>query len=81
MNGKFVFYGEFVEGVKVRTHETRVLFLKYHDHKIIIWVSTRTNNAYSEQFLNNFLNFIFVERGMKIGRNIGWKDIGDEGME
>jgi hypothetical protein len=33
MNGKFVFNGEFVEGTKFRTYETRTFFLKDHDHR------------------------------------------------
>ena len=32
-NGKFVFNGEFVEGVEVRRHALRTLFLKDHDHR------------------------------------------------
>jgi hypothetical protein len=32
-----------------------------------------------EQFLNNFLNFIFLGKGMMIGMNIGRKVVGDEG--
>jgi hypothetical protein len=63
-NGKFFFYGEFVEGTKVRTHAPRAFFLKDHDHMIRVGASTRTNNTCVEQFLNNFLNFIFFwEKG------------------
>jgi hypothetical protein len=32
-NGKFVFNGEFVEGVEVRIHAPRTFFLKDHDHR------------------------------------------------
>jgi hypothetical protein len=38
-----------------------------------------TNNTDDEQFLNNFLNFIFLGKGMTIGTNIGRKDVGDKG--
>jgi hypothetical protein len=79
MNGKFVFDGEFVEGVKVKTHAPRAFFLKYYDHKIRIGASTRTNNACDKQFLNNFLNFIFPGKGMMIGKNFGRKFVGDKG--
>jgi hypothetical protein len=32
-NGKVVFNGEFVEGMEVRTHAPRIIFLKKHDHR------------------------------------------------
>ena len=41
--------------------------------------STRTNNTDDGQFLNNFLNFIFLGKGMMIGMNIGRKDSRDKG--
>jgi hypothetical protein len=78
-NGKFVFNGEFVEGVEVKTDEPRALFLKDHDHKRRIGAHTRTDNSCGEQFLNNFLNFIFLGKGMTIGTNIGRKDVRDKG--
>jgi hypothetical protein len=78
-NGKFVFDGEFVEGVKVRTHVPRAFFLKYHDHRRRIGARTRMDNTCGEQFLNNFLNFIFLGKGMMIGMNIGRKVVGDKG--
>jgi hypothetical protein len=56
MNGKIVFDGEFVEGMKVGIHVPRALFLEYHDHGRIIWVGNMADDTYVEQFLNNFLN-------------------------
>ena len=79
MNGKFVFDGEFVEGDKFRKHAPRALFIKGHDHGRIIGAHTRTYNTCGEQFLNNFLNFIFLGKGMMIGMNIGRNVVGDEG--
>jgi hypothetical protein len=43
--------------------------------------STRTDNTDDRQFLNNFLNFIFLGKGMTIGTHIGRKVVGDEGNE
>jgi hypothetical protein len=76
---KFVFDGEFVEGVKVRTHVPRFFFCKDDDNKKRVGARTRTDNTCGEQFLNNFLNFIFLGKGMMIGTNIGRKDTGDKG--
>jgi hypothetical protein len=78
-NGKFVFDGEFVEGVEVRTHVPRAFFLKDHDHRRRVGARTRTDNTCGEKFLNNFLNFIFLGKGMTIGMNIGRKVVGDKG--
>jgi hypothetical protein len=72
-NGKFVFNGEFVEGTEVRTHAPRTFFLKDHDHRRRVGARTRADNTCVEQFLNNFLNFIFLGKGMTIGTNIGRK--------
>jgi hypothetical protein len=44
-NGKLVLDGEFIEGTKVRTHAPSILFLKYHDHRRRIRVSTREDNT------------------------------------
>jgi len=44
----------------------------------IIGASTRTDNTHDEQLFNNFLNFIFLGKGMMIGMNIGRKDVGDK---
>jgi hypothetical protein len=78
-NGKFVFNGEFVEGVEFRTHAPRILFLKDHEHRIRGGARTRVHNTCVEQFLNNFLNFIFLGKGMTIGMDIGRKNSGDKG--
>jgi hypothetical protein len=37
------------------------------------------DNICSEKFLNNFLNFIFLGKGMMIGINIGRKVVRDKG--
>jgi hypothetical protein len=74
MNGKFVFNGEFVEGEKVKTHAPRNLFIKDHDHMRRVGARTREDNNCVEKFLNNFLNFIFLGKGMTIGMDIGRKD-------
>jgi hypothetical protein len=78
-NGKFFFDGEFVEGTKVRTHVPRALFLKDHDHRRRVGARTRMDNTCGEKFLNNFLNFIFLGKGMTIGTNIGRKVVRDKG--
>jgi hypothetical protein len=78
-NGKFVFKGEFVEGAEVRTHAPRTFFLKDHDHMRRVEDITRANNTCIEQFLNNFLNFIFLGKWMTIGTDIGRKASWDKG--
>ena len=78
-NGKFFFDGEIVEGEKVKTHAPRAFFLKYHDQRRRIGDSTRMDNTLGNKFMNNFLNFIFLGKGMMIGRNIGRKVVGDNG--
>jgi hypothetical protein len=60
MNVKFVFNGEFVEGAKVRTHAPRTFFLQDHDHMRRVGAHTRVDNTCVKQFLNHFLNFIFL---------------------
>ena len=79
MNGKFVFNDEFVEGAEVRTHAPRTFFLKDHDHRRRVRARTREDNTYIEKFLNNFLNFIFLGKGMITRTNIGRNVVGDEG--
>ena len=73
-NGKFFFDGEFVESTKIRTRAPSAFLLEYHDYRRRIGASTRTDNTYFKKFLDNFLNFIFLGKGMmirvKIGRNI-----------
>jgi hypothetical protein len=78
-NGKFVFNGEFVEGAKVRTHVPRNFFLKDHDHGKRVGGHTRADNTCVEKFLNHFLNFIFLGKGVTIGMDIGRKDSWDKG--
>jgi hypothetical protein len=63
MNGKFVFDDEFVEVVEIRTQVPISFFLKDHDHRRRVGARTRMDNTYGEQFLNNFLNFTFLEMG------------------
>jgi hypothetical protein len=41
-------------------------------------VDTRTNNTHLEQFLNDFLNFILLGKGMMIRVNIGRKNVRDK---
>jgi hypothetical protein len=77
-NGKFVFNGEFVEGVEVRTHALGTLFLKDHDHRRSVGDHTRTDNICVEQLLKFFLNFIFLRNGMMIGTDIGRKASSDK---
>jgi hypothetical protein len=59
-NGKFVFNGQFVEGMEVRTHSPRTFFLQDHDYKIRVRVRTRADNTCIKEFLDHFLNFIFL---------------------
>jgi hypothetical protein len=44
-NGKLVLHGEFIEGMKVRTHALSTLFLEYHDHRRRIRVVTGVDNT------------------------------------
>jgi hypothetical protein len=59
-NGKFVFNGQFVEGTEVKTHSPRTSFLWDHDYRRRVRVHTRVDNAYIKEFLDHFLNFIFL---------------------
>jgi hypothetical protein len=72
-NRKFVFNGEFVEGTKVRTHSPRTFFLQDHDHGRRVGAHTRADNTYVKEFLNHFLNFIFLGKGVMIRTDIGRK--------
>jgi hypothetical protein len=49
-------------------------FLEYHYHKRGIGDGTRTDNTFFKKLLNNFLNFILLDKGMTIRENIGRKD-------
>jgi hypothetical protein len=78
-NGKFVFNGDFFEGAEVRKHAPRTFFIKDHDHRRRVGAHTRVDNTFVEQFLNHFLNFILLGKGVKIGMNIGRKASCDKG--
>jgi hypothetical protein len=72
-NGKFVFNGKFVEGVEVMTHSPRTLLIQDHDHKRRVGARTRVNNACVKEFLDHFLSFIFLGKGVTIQTYIGRK--------
>ena len=78
-NGKFVFNGKFVEGMEVRTHSPRTFFLQDHDHRRRIGNRTREDNTCIKEFLDHFLNFIFLGKGVTIQTDIGRKDFGYKG--
>jgi hypothetical protein len=59
-NRKFVFNGQFVEGTEVRTHSPRAFFLQDHDYKRRVRARTTMDNTYIKEFLDHFLNFIFL---------------------
>jgi hypothetical protein len=65
-NGKFVFNGKFVEGTEVRTHFPRTLFIQDHDHIRRVGARTRVDNTCIKDFLDHFLNFIFLGKGVMI---------------
>jgi hypothetical protein len=44
-----------------------------------VWDRTRVDNTCVEKFLNNFLNFIFLGKGVMIGMDIGRKASWDKG--
>jgi hypothetical protein len=72
-NGEFVFDVKFVEGTEVRTHSPRTFFLQDHDHRRQIWACTRVDNACIKEFLDHFLNFIFLGKWVTIQTDIGRK--------
>jgi hypothetical protein len=53
--------------------------IKDHDHSRRVRAHTTTYNTFIEQFLNYFLNFIFLGKGVTIGTNIGRKASWDKG--
>ena len=59
-NEKFVFNGKFVEGMEVRTHSPKTFFLWDHDHGRRVGAHTRADKACIKEFLDHFLNFIFL---------------------
>jgi hypothetical protein len=73
-NGEFVFDGKFVEGTEFGTHSPTALFLQDHDHMRRIGAHTRADNACIKEFLDHFLNFIFLGKGVMIQTDIGRKD-------
>jgi hypothetical protein len=75
-NGEFVFNGNIVEGMEVKTHSPRTFFLQDHDHRRRVGACTRVDNAYIKEFLDHFLDFIFFGKGLTIWTDIGRKDSG-----
>jgi hypothetical protein len=73
-NGKFVFNGKFVEGTEVRTHSPITFFLEDHDHRRRVGDHFRADNTCIKNFLDHFLNFIFLGKGVTIEKEIGRKD-------
>jgi hypothetical protein len=59
-NEKFFFNGQLVEGTEVRINSPRTFFLQYHDYKRRVRARTRVDNACIKEFLDHFLNFIFL---------------------
>jgi hypothetical protein len=80
-NGKFVFNGKFVEGTEVRTHSPRTFFLQDHDHRRRVGAHTRADNACIKEFLDHFLNFIFLGKRVTIRTILGGRISGTRGME
>jgi hypothetical protein len=60
-------------------HRTMTTLLKDHDHRRRVGACTRADNTCVEQFLNYFLNFIFLGKGVTIGMDIGRKASWDTG--
>jgi hypothetical protein len=73
-NRKFVFNGKFVEETEVRTHSPRTFFLQDHDHRRRVGDRTREDNACIKEFLDHFLDFIFLGKGVMIRMDIGSND-------
>jgi hypothetical protein len=69
-NGEFVFDGKFVEGTKYMTHSLRTFFLQDHDHRRQVGARTRADNVCIKEFLDHFLNFIFLGKGVTIRTDI-----------
>jgi hypothetical protein len=57
----------------------RTFFLKDHDHRRRVGDRTRADNTCVEQFLNHFLNFIFLGKEVMIGTYVGRKASWDKG--
>ena len=78
-NGKFVFNGEFVEGTEFRTHAPRAFCIKAHDHRRRVGAHTRSDKACIKEFLDHFLNFSFLGKGVMIRMNIRREAYWDKG--
>jgi hypothetical protein len=48
----------------------RTFFLKDHDYRRRVGARTKVDNTCIEQFLNHFLNFFFLGKGVTIGMDI-----------
>jgi hypothetical protein len=59
--------------MEVRTHSPRTFFLQDHDHRGRVGARTRADNTCVEEFLEHFLNFIFLGKGVSIRTSIGRK--------
>jgi hypothetical protein len=70
MNVKFFLDGKFVEGMKIRTHVLSAFLIEDYEYRGRIGASTGMDNTYCYQFLDNFLSFIFLSKGMTI-RTLG----------
>jgi hypothetical protein len=62
-NGKLVLDGEFIEGMKFRTHAPSTLFLEYHDHRRRIRAGTRVDNTTWSNSCTIFSISFFWENG------------------
>jgi hypothetical protein len=80
-NGKFVLDGKFVKGTKIMTHVLSAFLLEDHENKGRIGAGIGMNNTCFQEFLQNFLNFIFLSKGMIIRRTLGGRLPGIKGME
>jgi hypothetical protein len=78
-NGKLVFGGKFIEGMKFGNHAPSTFFIEYHYHGRRIGASTRMDNTCVEKLLCNFFNFILMGKGMIIRVNIGRNTTRDKG--
>jgi hypothetical protein len=64
--------------LKIRAHAPHTFFLKYRDNKRRERDGIRMDDSHHKQFLNNFLNFIFLGKGVTIRENIGRKSTKDK---
>jgi hypothetical protein len=59
--------------MEVRTHSPRTFFLQDHDHRGRVGARAKADNAFIKEFLDHFVNFIFLGKGVTIWTNIGRK--------